>query len=131
MQIIRQLNETVEIQSDADRRLHDHFAEMKLNGTNPLSDLREIQNMHRDIEENEALLDQHCSEIDKDVEELTQNVCFPPLTQTELMPSKLPRIKIKTSQTSPLIKRTPIDPEKKSKLLAALKSIDSSNDNEN
>lgn len=87
--------------------------------------------IRKGIQKDEALLDQHCNEINKDIEAITQKVYFPPLNLSDTPIATVSHLSTKkTKIPQGTTKRPPIDPEKKTKLLAALKSIDS-NDNDN
>lgn len=94
-----------------------------------MPNIQEIQNQIRnDIEANEKLLDQHCDEVGRDINILARSESLPKTNEKEATNensvSYLP--KFKSHIYNKPIKRQPIDPQNKNKLLAALKSIDSS-----
>lgn len=85
--------------------------------------------IEEDIKKNEAILNSYCDSVQKDVEVLTSitngsSSLFN--AKSKLSPIVNPRNgQISAHHASRISKRTPIDPQKKNKLLAALKAIDS------
>lgn len=129
-QIIRTLmdkkNESGELQQMANK-----FSDLSLLTDEIMPNIEEIQNhLQNDIDAKEKLLDEHCDEISRDFDMLSPIRLTP---SNESCTKKNSRSLTKLTTFSSQIenkhkKRPPIDPQKKSKLLAALKSIDSSSE---
>lgn len=130
LQIIRTLfdkkSESGELQQMAN-----NFSDLSLLADEIMPNIGEIQDhLQNDIDVNEKLLDKHCDEISRDFEILSS---FQMIAENESVTKKDIRSLTKLPTFNSQIenknkKRPPIDPQKKSKLLAALKSIDSSGD---
>lgn len=105
------------------------FSDLNLLVNETMPNLQDIQNhIRNDIEANEELLDRHCEDISRDILVEAESKSKPNgirLTASkESLNAKVLPLKFTEMENKP-IKRTPIDPQKKSKLLAVLKSIDS------
>lgn len=73
--------------------------------------------MNEDVRENDKYLDKFCDEISKEIEDDQMSTSSVPRKSFNLLKSSIPKVS----------KRSPLDPQKKNKLLAALRSIESSN----
>lgn len=128
--MIRTLMDT-KTESGELQQMANKFSDLSLLTDEIMPNIGEIQDhLQNDIDVNEKLLDEHCDEISRDFDILS------PFQMTAVNESI---IKNDTNSLAKLltfdskieikhVKRPPIDPRKKSKLLAALKSIDSSSD---
>lgn len=97
--------------------------------SNDKSLLKLRSEIEEDIKKNESILDLYCDSVRKDVDTLTSlpnGTSSLPNAKNKLSPiNGLKSGQNSTTHATRISKRTPIDPQKKSKLLAALKAIDS------
>lgn len=111
------------------RQLDEFFKNLSLDGKDSMPNIKDIQEeINDDIEANEVLLDLHCGEISKGLENVADlsesaNINVD-IMGIDTIQSHIPR-PIPPSVYRKSVKRSPIDPQKKSSLLAALRSIDS------
>lgn len=129
-QIIKTMIDQERRDSHSDsRQLDEFFKSLSLERKESLPNIQDIRHeINDDIEANEVLLDLHCGEISKSLgsmshldDSLSAGIDDVIVTGSK---TNLPR-PIPPSATKRTVKRSPIDPLKKSSLLAALKSIDS------
>lgn len=112
------------------RQLDEFFKSLSLERKDSLPNIQDIRHeINDDIAANEVLLDLHCGEISKSVGSMSHlddslSAGIDDVIVTGGSKTYLPR-PIPSSATKRTVKRSPIDPLKKSSLLAALKSIDS------
>lgn len=113
------------------QQMANNFSDLCLLTNEIMPNIGEIQDhLQNDIDANEKLLDEHCDEIGRDFDMLSAFQMTPSNQSITKKDSrslkKLPTFNCQIENKHD--KRPPIDPQKKSKLLAALKSIDSSSE---
>lgn len=111
------------------RQLEEFFKHLNLNGKDSMQNIKNIQEkINDDIEANEVLLDLHCGEISESLGNVADLSVSGSLNVDRMgintNRTHIPR-PIPSSTVTKSVKRAPIDPQKKSSLLAALRSIDS------
>lgn len=109
------------------RQFTDFFKNLTLNGaTDALPNIQDIrEEINDDIEANEVLLDLHCGEISKHLGQSNDSADVDEVIGVSHIESHIPRPMLPAALKRNSKPRLPIDPRKKSDLLAALKSIDS------
>lgn len=126
LQIIRTLMDK-KIKSVELQQMADNFSDLSLFTDEIMHNIGVIQgHLQNDIDDNAKILDGHCdcAVVLSPLPMITENESIQNTDARSL--TKLPDLNSQIQNKHS--KRTPIDPQKKNKLLAALKSIDSSND---
>lgn len=112
------------------KSFQEQFAHMQNRAVSNDTNLYRLRSeIEQDIKKNEAILDLYCDSVRKDVEVLTSSTNGTSSmfnAKNKLTPINNPNNgQISVPIAKKTSKRTPIDPQKKNKLLAALKAIDS------
>lgn len=112
-----------------DQTIVTKIADLQLRNEQDEFNIYDIHNdIQIDIQKNEKLLDIYCDEVTKDAENLSKipSIVHPSINANGISVKPLNVHKFNHIRSAGCsTKRSPIDPQKKSKLLAALKSIDS------
>lgn len=112
------------------KSFQEEFAQMQNRAVSNDTNLYKLRSeIELDIKKNEAILDLYCDSVRKDVEAITKSTNGTSSefnAKSKLFPITNPRNShISAPVANKTSKRTAIDPQKKNKLLAALKAIDS------